>query len=101
MSSVLVGTDTDLLVMLIDKVASENINMQHSVNNVYNVHNMQKLMHSLSRRHILLAHAIKGCDTVSALFGIGKKKSLGVLEGINDSDLLDVYKKCIILVMMR
>ena len=91
---VLVGTDTVLLVMLIDQVASESIYMQYSDNNVYNVHDMQKVMHYLSRRHILLAHAIIGCDTVSAVFGIGKKKALTVMEGNKDSDLLDVFKKC-------
>lgn len=90
---VLVGTDTDLLVMLIDRVATANVYMQYSRNTVYNISDMQQSMHTQSRQHILLAHAITGCDTVSALFSIGKKKALKVVEDQEECVVFDAFHK--------
>ena len=66
----------------------------YSRNNVYKISGMQEVMHHQSRRHILLAHAITGCDTVSALFSIGKKRALTVLENHSQCDMFDKFKKC-------
>ena len=41
---------------------------------------------------MLAAHAISGCDTVSALFKVGKKKALKVLQQ-EDWQVLHVFKK--------
>ena len=39
-----------------------------------------------------MAHAITGCDTVSALYKIGKKTAINVLEQ-EDWGLLDLFKR--------
>ncbi|MES9880176.1 MAG: hypothetical protein ABW185_04765 [Sedimenticola sp.] len=92
-SVALVGTDTDLLVMLVDRVTTTNVYMRYSKNDVYNISDIQQTMHAQSRQHILLAHAITGCDTVSALYSIGKKKAITVVERHADCDELDVFQK--------
>lgn len=46
------------------------------------------------RSYILLAHAITGCDTVSAPYNIGKQKIISVLEDKReDWSTLDVFKQ--------
>ena len=41
--------------------------------------------------HLMTLHAISGCDTVSALFGQGKKKAL-LLAQVHPLDMLDVFE---------
>ena len=72
---VLVDTDTDLLVMLIDKVTSENVYILYSHNNFFNISDLQKVMHYQSRRHILLAHETTGCDTYLPFSVLGRRLS--------------------------
>ena len=71
---VLVGNDTDLLVMLIHGSKTKNVYMQFGKDSAYNVHSIVQNLKSSVSRHILIAHAISGCDTVSALYGVGGKK---------------------------
>ena len=40
-----------------------------------------KMNHVVLHHNILLIHAISGCDTVSAVYGVGKKKTLAGLLG--------------------
>ena len=94
---VLVGTDTDLLVMLIDAaLPSMDIYMQFPNNPVklYDINSVIQSLHPAVKRHLLFAHAITGCDTVSALFGMGKQKALSVLERGEDNWVtLDIFKQ--------
>lgn len=89
---VLVGTDTDLLVMLVDRATTDNIYMQYSRESVYNIQSIQQKIGSQIRQHILIAHAITGCDTTSGMYGIGKKKAIDVL-GKGEWNILDVFKQ--------
>ena len=92
---VLVGTDTDLLILLV-AIASidQNIYMQFNSEQLYKIKNMQAKLATSVKSHILIAHAITGCDTVSALYSMGKKKIVTVISD-NDKDysFLDVFKK--------
>ena len=77
---VLVGNDTDLLVMLIDK-AIILIDMQFSPHppTIYCIHKTQ--------------HALHGCDTVSALQNKSKRKAFLILENRTkiDCEMLNVF----------
>ena len=65
---VLVGNDTDLLVMLIHGSKTKNVYMQYARDYVYNVHSIVQNLNSSVYRHILIAHAISGCDSLSTLW---------------------------------
>ena len=59
---------------------------------VYSIYyDIMEALHPNTRKHLLTAHAITGCDTVSALFKVGKKKALKVLEQY-DWQALDSFK---------
>ena len=87
---VLVGKDTDLLVMLIDRSCS-NLYMQFANNVIYNSEAIREALPLGVQNHLLIAHAITGCDTVSALFSVGKRSALEVLEK-NDCSFLDIFQ---------
>ena len=46
------------------------------------------------KQHLLFIHAFTGCDTVSSIFGLGKKSALALLEEdiTSEWDCLDVFK---------
>ncbi|KAL8607718.1 hypothetical protein ACOMHN_039391 [Nucella lapillus] len=92
---VLVGTDTDLLVMLVDKAdPTMDVYMQFTNHppTIYSIHEIQETLHAVVKKYILFAHAATGCDTVSAMYNIGKRKALSVLQNNRiDWDILDVF----------
>ena len=49
-------------------------------------------MNPVILHHILLIHAISNSDTVSAVYGVGKKKTLAVSES-GHWDVLNVFLK--------
>ena len=92
---VLVGTDTDLLILLVANASIDQyIYMQFNSEQLYKIKDMQAKLATSVKSHILIAHAITGCDTVSTLYSMGKKKIVTVLSD-NDKDysFLDVFKK--------
>ena len=89
---VVIGTDTDLLVILVSQITpGMSVYMcGHSPPIVYDLQAIQSAIGGV-RTHLMTLHAITGCDTTSALFGKGKKKALLLAQ--NDSlDFLDVFK---------
>ena len=70
-SIVIVGNDTDLLVILIEK-SLPNLHLQFQRDAVYNVQSIKDELGASVSVHLLVAHAITGCDTVSAMHNIGK-----------------------------
>ena len=88
---VLVGKDTDLLVMLIN-ISYPNLYMQYARNVIYSINSIMEALSQNVRDHLLVAHTITGCDTVSALYKIGKKTAINVLEQ-EDWGLLDLFKR--------
>ena len=88
---ILVGKDTDLLTMLIDR-SKPNLFMQYARNAIYGIDCMKEALHPNVRTHLLATHAISGSDTVSAIYNVGKKKALKVLEQ-EVWEALSVFKK--------
>ena len=89
---VVVGTDTDLLVMLVAQcLPNMNIFMlfQHSPAIMYNIYEIQEA-HDQLKTHLLAAHALTGCDTVSVPYMRGKKKAVEILLG-NQHTYLDSF----------
>lgn len=90
---VVIGTDTDLLVMLISLAPPDcDMYMLCSTNPIalYNITLIQNAVGN-KKPHLLFAHSVTGCDTVSALFGVGKKKAIDILDQYTDDDSLDVF----------
>ena len=69
---ILVGKDTDLLVMLIDR-SCQNLYMQYTSNLVYSIESIRNSLPLSVRDNLLAVHAIMGCDTVSVIYLVGKK----------------------------
>ncbi|KAG1690321.1 hypothetical protein GQR58_007650 [Nymphon striatum] len=92
-SVVVIGTDTDLLVMLISLAPPDcGMYMLCSTNPIalYNITLIQNAVGN-KKTHHLLAHSVTGCDIVSALFGLRKKKAIDILDQYTDDDSLDVF----------
>ena len=87
---ILVGKDTDLLVMLIVR-SCPNLYMQYAHNAIYSISCIREALPSSVSENLLIAHAITGCDTVSAMYKIGKKTALNVLQE-KDCGFLDIFK---------
>lgn len=82
-SVVIVGEDTDLLVLM--------THMAKNHQNVYfrkagkgstaaKLYSINSFKHKVLLEHILFIHAFSGCDTVSAIFGMGKNRIINVLK---------------------
>ena len=83
---IVVGTDTDLLVLL-----SHKCKVNHEVyyympgtqtipDATYNIQNVQQSMSPHLKKYILFLHVVTGCDTTSALFFQGKKKVMSIIN---------------------
>ena len=89
-SVVVVGNDTDLLVILIEK-SLPNLHLQFQRDAVYNVQSIKDELGVSVSAHLLVAHAITGCDTVSAMHNIGKWAPMRELKA-QDCRFLEVSK---------
>ena len=80
-----IGTDTDILVMLVARASSDmnifQISPGHSKvpPKVYNVSAIQKAL-GVVKSSLLFLHAVTSCDTTSAPYQQGKKKAYKVLN---------------------
>ena len=70
---VLVAKDTDRLVMLLHGSKTENVFMQYVKDHNIGLHSITIKIYPVVLHPVLLIHAISGCDTVSAVYGVGKK----------------------------
>ena len=77
--TVLVGDDSDLLVLLLYHLTSTSYNLflapepkKNAKQRVWNIKQAREDLGLFSCKHILFQHALMGCDTTSRLFGIGK-----------------------------
>ena len=87
---VVVGNDTDLLVILIDR-SCPNLFMhyQHAV--IYSIQAITDALSDTVCDHLLVAHAITGCDTVSAMHKVGKRASIRELKA-QDCTFLEIFQ---------
>ena len=86
--TVLVGDDTDLLVLLIYHVNLDNHDIffipepkKNSKCRTWNIKQVKADLGSFTCKHILFLHALLGCDTTSRLYGIGKGPVLKKFKG--------------------
>ena len=88
-----IGTDTDLLVLLVGRqnLVPDNLHMNYETKveqvednfvKVYNTVSIQDLQISFSdlRAYLPFLHAISGCDTTSALYSKGKKTVVKMVQ---------------------
>lgn len=88
---VVVGSDTDLLVLLV-ALTPEKANMffckpkggKDPAKVFYNVKTLIEEQHDI-RRALLFAHAVSGCDTTSCFYGLGKVKSVEMLKSSSEA----------------
>lgn len=73
--------------------ATAEMNLHMCGNNPPIVHDIQAIRKSIGdmKTHLMSLHAITGCDTVSALFGQGKKKAF-LLAQKDSLHVLDVFE---------
>ena len=57
---------------------------------LYNITLIQEAVGN-KKQNLLFAHSVTGCDTTSALFGLGKKKAIDFLDQYNNENSLDVF----------
>ena len=101
---VLVGDDTDLLVLLCHYASKDDNDLflipepkQKSILAKQKQWNIKTLVSTLgpeSCRNLLFAHAILGCDTTSSVYGLGKGQSLKkLMTDANFRKLAQVFFK--------
>jgi len=87
--TVLVGDDTDLLVLLIYHAKNvihtvyfrpETKRSSQKGNRCWNIPAIRALLGNIVTNNILFLHAILGCDTMSGIYGLGKKLSISKIK---------------------
>ena len=78
-NTVLVGDDTDLLVLLLhhllpleNKIYFAPEPKKNATGRVWDIKQIQSDLGSFTCKHLLFLHAFLGCDTTSRIYGIGK-----------------------------
>ena len=88
-----VGTDTGLLVMLV-ALATTTTDMYMLCRGnhvtVFIIHEIQHVIGE-TRYHLVLLHAVTGCDTVAAIYRQGKRKAFNMVHKKQKYDLLDTF----------
>ena len=88
--TIVIADDTDILVLLIHHsvTPSKGLFLQNTGRktskkrgSLWNIEETCKVLGDV-RNHILFAHAVLGCDTTSAIFGIGKANALKKLKQV-------------------
>ena len=85
----LVAADTDLLVMLLymwnDSMGRITMKCEGSKRHKESIRDIGKMTESLGdvRKYLTFIHAFEGCDTTSAIFGLGKMSILKLIEKRN------------------
>lgn len=93
-SAVLVGEDTDLLVLLLHHRENEEVYMlkpgrTQAEQEVWSVKHIQESLQGF-HKYLLFYHAFSGCDTTSAFFRKGKKIAWNTLKKCNETFLNSV-----------
>ncbi|KAJ8889237.1 hypothetical protein PR048_008735 [Dryococelus australis] len=89
--SIVVATDTDILIMLLAR--SHEGTSIHSLSpgsNIYSVGDIQRQMDA-KKICLLFVHAVTGCDTTSAVFGKGKKKAWKLLDKLSVQSIAEFF----------
>ena len=95
----LMGSDTDLLVLLIHYYNAGNQlwfkaePKKKSAPRTWNLVEVRESLGNTICMHILFIHAILGCDTTSSVHGIGKGASLQMLSNPNSLEQANIFNK--------
>ena len=100
-TAVLVGEDTDLLVLLLHHTNHEHGDIFFVPGKVsgvkkakiWDIKKVQQVLGSDMCDGILFVHAISGCDTTSRMFSVGKNQSLKKLSSTHFRQQADVFMK--------
>jgi hypothetical protein len=95
---VVVGTDLDLLILLIQLSKEDNQvylykqGVGKCPDKVFSIRNIREQLSELSTS-LLFLHAMTGCDTTSALYRQGKKKAFNLLQKMKElrRDVVNVF----------
>lgn len=86
-TALVVGTDTDILVLPVAPPTENKIFLEIATSTktgtVYSVHFLAH-MYDDQRKFILFFHAVTECDTISALYGVGKMKAVSLITTPTD-----------------
>ena len=100
MAAVVVGEDTDLLILLLHHAKQDQKSIYLSPQQkqsamkkarVWDIKFCQRVLGSETCQSILFLHAFLGCDTTSSLFGIGKGLSLKCLKRMQNSRSVQIF----------
>ena len=101
METVLIGEDTDLLVLLCFHAKVNNFDIVFNLEpksisvkktRIWNIKALKRALGVVCCKYILFSHAILGCDTTSHLFGIGKGHAVKkLLNSANFRDCAEVF----------
>ena len=93
MSVVVDGKDTDLLVMLVAPATTSTDMHMLCRSNPVTVFNIHEIQHAIgdTRNCLMLLYALTGCDTVSAIYRQGSRKTFNVVHKKLDYDLFDTF----------
>ena len=69
-----------------------NLYMKFDHASCYRIEKIRRALPDTFKRHILAAHALTGCDTVSALFNKGKRQVFSVLSQAGDHSYLEAFQ---------
>ena len=90
MAAVLVGNDTNLLVLLLHHAGHQNHKIffapepkKNSKSCIKGMGEIQRRLGSYVCRQLLFTHTLLGCDTTSRLHGIGKALLLKKIRSLN------------------
>lgn len=82
-NTVVVGEDTDLLVLLCHHAQLDShpifFKQTGKTSKVWNIQNLKKDVGNEVCKYLLFGHAILGCDTTSSIFGVGKGIALKLI----------------------
>jgi hypothetical protein len=90
---VVVGTDTDLLVMLVARATTTTDMYKLCRSNPVTVFHIHEIQHAIGDtiNHLMFLHAVTGCDTVSAIYRQGKRKAFNMVHKKREYDLLETF----------
>ena len=80
-----VGSDTDLLVLLLHHLSpTHHVIYLQTASKILNIRTLQDNLHPDIAATLLFLHAITGCDTVSRPYGIGKVMAMSKCDRLKD-----------------
>ena len=92
---IVVGTDTDLLVMLVARATSSTDIYMLCCSNpttLYNIRDIQRAIGDTAK-HLMPLHAITGCDTVSGIYRQTKRKAFNLVHKRQDFEQLEFFAR--------